>query len=141
MLSQIFSSKSTLVDKFGVFAAVTCIIHCISLPLLGLLLITDSFFFQDEAFHVVLAVITVILMSASMIKGYSSCKNKKVFFMGVIGAVLICGNLLTHGHEGQHADEHLMDLLLEEAATILGGLFVILYHASTLSAHKAQNQA
>lgn len=137
-MSSIFNSS--IIDRFGVVAAFICVIHCLTLPFLGLLLISDTFFFQDEVFHTVLAAITVFTLLFSVIRGYSVHKSKPIVITGVIGALLICGNLLAHmhGHEGHHGEHHLVDMLVDEIATIIGGILVVVYHVLSIKKQRHQ---
>ena len=139
-MSGLFSTNSSLVDRFGMVAAIICVVHCLTLPFLGILLISDTFFFQDESFHVAFAAVTVFILLISVIKGYSAHKSKIIIATGLLGAILICGNLLAHmhGHEGHHGEHHLADMLVDELATILGGFLVVIYHV--LSIRKQRHQ-
>jgi hypothetical protein len=121
------------------FAAFACVIHCLAIPVISVLLISDSFFLGDEIFHVGLGLVALVAIATSVWRSYPKHRSIKTVAFGVVGVVLIFSNILmhmsghdAHGHEAHHGDESMMTMLMEEMTTVIGGILVMIYHLATI---------
>lgn len=108
-------------DRLGLCLSLLCLIHCILTPIM-LLLIPSLMLIEEsgahEWFHRGLFAVLPIFAIAAFIPGYLRHRDKRVFYWGTPGLVLLAIGIIVF--EGQMGPQAL--------ATIAGSLFLIRAH-------------
>ena len=108
-------------DLLGLGLSVLCLIHCLLTPILLILLPSLSFLTSEsehEWLHRILLAVLPLLALAAFVPGYFRHRDKRVFYWGLPGIVLLAiGVVVFEGQIGAQA-----------SVTIAGSLFLIRSH-------------
>lgn len=113
------SISSSLLDKGAVALSSICLLHCLTLPLLIVVL---PFLAQigEDHFHVQMLVVVLPVSIIAFTLGHRRYRNKCVITWGVVGMLLlVIGGTITHSSYGIVADRVL---------TICGTLIIAAAH-------------
>jgi hypothetical protein len=113
-------------DKIGMVASASCVVHCTLLPFVMIAIPTFSVsLFASEEIEWAFLGISFILNLISLCFGFKKHKSYKAFsFSGIgFGLIVICNMIKVHYSRHDHFEFDLYNVIL-----ILGGLSITLSH-------------
>lgn len=106
-------------DVIGMLFSVTCIVHCLALPLLSSLLPTFTMSLEEEWIHLLLLALLIPVALYSFITGKRNHHRNAPLILGVMGIIILLLAIFT---------EDLGTRELESVLTLVGSLILILSH-------------
>ena len=132
MKQQPFSAAMPYLDRIGVFLSATCLLHCLTLPvLLTIAPITQTGLLDEQTFHLVLL---WFILPVSLIALGIGCRQHKDLLILVLGGTGLC-LLLFAGLIGHTV----LSPSAERGVTIVAGLILAAAHLRNFKICRATN--
>jgi hypothetical protein len=120
-MSQIQISATRVADRLGVFASVTCFVHCLATPiLLSASAVYAHFLPSEEHTHRVLAIAVTLIGVFAIGMGYRKHKQRSILGAAVLGVSLI--------FIGAYVGDRLPSHWMEVSITVAGSCCMIAAH-------------
>ena len=117
-------SHSRKWDSSGVFFAVLCLIHCLSLPLLTLFLPSFRFLFANSWFEILVFTAAIFVGTFSLTTSFLQHRKIHPMLLGLTGLALLALSLVNE-HSGSSDTVH---TAVFDLPAIFGGFFLISGH-------------
>ena len=149
--------KQQFSDKLSICLSICCILHCITLPLVIIILPSvASFWISNENVHVILVILAIPISLFAMGKSLRKHHNYRCIALAILGLFLLVVAIFMHdiGLNGEHGqnvygreeknnhahDEHGgLGETLETIFTIIGGLILLSSHFLNIRFAKQSN--
>ena len=132
MKQQPFSAAMPYLDRIGIFLSATCLLHCLTLPvLLTIAPITQTGLLDEQTFHLVLL---WFILPVSLIALGIGCRQHKDLLILVLGGTGLC-LLLFAGLIGHTV----LSPSAERGVTIVAGLILAAAHLRNFKICRATN--
>lgn len=115
-------------DRWGMWIAAACIVHCLALPLLAAALPFVAVILpHDEWTHTAMLALALPVTGMALVRGYRRHRLVRPAALGAAGLLLIAGALLTGGGAA------------ETAMTVTGALLCAAAHVLNWRGHRPGN--
>ena len=86
-------------DVLAIVLSITCILHCMLLPvLIASMPLMTTFFFFEESFHIWIIIAVVPISAIALYNGWKKHREWKVCLLGAVGIISFSGSTFL-GHE------------------------------------------
>ena len=117
-------------DRWGMWIAAACIVHCLALPLLAAALPFLAILLpHDEWVHPAMLALALPVTGMALVRGYRRHRLARPAALGAVGLFLIAGALLTGGE------------FAETIMTVTGALLCAAAHVLNWRGHRPANCA
>lgn len=128
--------ESNFADKLGVAFSWICLIHCIALPAVIPFLPFLSLF-EDENFHIYIAILLLFAATAAFYRGYKIHKDKKIINYGLLGVFLITAGIFS---DREFISIAYYKFTFESLLNVIGSIFLISAHLRNIRLCKCSLQ-
>jgi len=118
MINRLFN-RDRYLDFFGIFLSFACAIHCLAIPIIAILDISNFIFLESEWVHFALILCVVPIAAFSLLRGYKIHKKTFPLVLGIFGILWLVIALAIEGWVTPST---------ERALTIIGSGAIIAAH-------------